>query len=51
MRRIRYGRKRCPICGDMVTKNAMGRAAHIRWCSPAKAAAKAAKANPKPKEI
>jgi hypothetical protein len=31
-RKIRYGRRPCPICREMVTKNALGRAAHIRSC-------------------
>ena len=30
MRRIRYGKRRCRICGRWVTNNALGRAAHQR---------------------
>lgn len=36
-RKIRYGKRRCPICGFMVTKNALGHAAHVRNCSAEKA--------------
>jgi hypothetical protein len=32
-RKIRFGRKPCPYCRDMITKNALGRAAHIRYCT------------------
>lgn len=31
-RKPHYGRRPCPNCGEMVTKNAAGRAAHMRWC-------------------
>ena len=31
-RRIRWRRVRCPICGDSITSNALGRAAHVRHC-------------------
>ena len=32
MRKPRFGKRRCPSCGDMVTKNALGYAAHRRAC-------------------
>jgi len=32
MRRIKYGKRPCRMCGRMVTKNALGRAAHERAC-------------------
>ena len=31
-RKIRYRRKPCPHCRDLITTNALGRAAHIRFC-------------------
>jgi hypothetical protein len=38
--RLRLARVVCPICRDRITNNALGRAAHIRWCTKEKAAAK-----------
>lgn len=35
-RKIHYGRKPCPRCGDLITKNALGRAAHLRHCTGGK---------------
>jgi hypothetical protein len=32
-RKIIWRRKPCPVCGDRVTVNALGRAAHIRHCT------------------
>ena len=32
-RRTRYGRRPCPCCGERVTTNALGRAAHMRHCN------------------
>lgn len=32
-RKIRFGRKPCPRCRDMITTNALGRAAHLRHCT------------------
>ena len=31
-RKIRYRRKPCPRCRDLITTNALGRAAHLRFC-------------------
>lgn len=31
-RKIIWRRVRCPVCGDRITNNALGRAAHIRHC-------------------
>jgi hypothetical protein len=28
----RMGRKPCPICRDLITNNALGRASHVRAC-------------------
>ena len=42
-RKIRWRRKACPTCGNLVTMNALGRAAHIRNCTKEKAAARYAK--------
>jgi hypothetical protein len=32
-RKINWGRVTCPKCGDRITRNALGRAAHIRHCT------------------
>jgi hypothetical protein len=32
MKLIKYGKRPCRMCGRMVTKNALGRAAHERAC-------------------
>lgn len=32
-RKINWGRTTCPHCRDRITKNALGRAAHIRHCT------------------
>jgi hypothetical protein len=32
-RKIRWRRKPCPHCRDLITTNALGRAAHIRFCT------------------
>jgi hypothetical protein len=40
-RKIRWRRVVCPICGDRITNNALGKAAHIRHCTKEKAAARA----------
>lgn len=39
-RKIIWRKKPCPVCGDRITVNAIGRAAHIRWCGVKKPAAK-----------
>ena len=31
-KRSRYHRRPCPVCGFMLTNNALGRAAHLRSC-------------------
>jgi hypothetical protein len=41
--RSRYHRRPCRICRQLITNNALGRAAHMRSCTPEKAAAEAAK--------
>jgi hypothetical protein len=32
-RKIRWRRVTCPKCGDRITSNALGRAAHLRHCT------------------
>lgn len=41
-RKIRWRRVHCPICGTLITNNALGKAAHIRNCTKEKAARKEA---------
>lgn len=35
MRRVRYGRRPCRGCGELITTNALGRAAHEKACKGA----------------
>jgi hypothetical protein len=48
-RKIRYRRKPCPICRDLVTTNALGRSAHIRSCTFKNSAAAKEIGRPYPK--
>ena len=44
----KYGKRRCHMCGEMITKNALGRAAHERNCHKSKLAKAAAGATLNP---
>ena len=49
-RKIRWREKQCDICGKFVTRNGLGFAAHVRWCTTATPEQRAALAKHKAAE-